>query len=258
MAAAKLLTVKEFSEASLMSTMRSAWNTAHEVTFCPIGKNIFVVQAFCLGDWKRIMEEGPWIFRVPHLYHTKSNLKQLASKIDSLVTFGNWMIVGEETWHPVTPTVRGNIGVEHEQPKEERGDCPAKGRGRGRGGWGSYPRGGVWMEKKVGSDDGSGSRKRASEEAGLDKGTDAELSDTATSPVKPMEEKHGRSREVLAKKQLSMTAEPSNKVEICVPPPPPKYISPREKKKQKKLIETEKEVPNTTMVDSEKEDNREQ
>ncbi|CAN6323855.1 unnamed protein product [Urochloa humidicola] len=63
MAAAKLLTVREFSEASLISTMKSAWGLAREASFRPIGKNLFVVQAFCLGDWKRIMEDGPWIFR---------------------------------------------------------------------------------------------------------------------------------------------------------------------------------------------------
>jgi hypothetical protein len=59
MAAAKLLTSKDFSVTSLMMTMRSAWNTAREVSFRSIGKNLFVIQAFCLGDWKRIMEEGP-------------------------------------------------------------------------------------------------------------------------------------------------------------------------------------------------------
>ena len=59
MAAARLLTVKDFSEASLVSTMKSAWNAAKEVLFRPIGKNLFIVQAFCLGDWKRIMEKGP-------------------------------------------------------------------------------------------------------------------------------------------------------------------------------------------------------
>lgn len=32
-AVAKLLTTKDFSEASLMSTMRSAWNPAREVSF---------------------------------------------------------------------------------------------------------------------------------------------------------------------------------------------------------------------------------
>ena len=63
MAVAKLLTLTHFSEQSLISTMRAAWNTAREVSFSPIGKNLFTIQAHCLGDWKRIMEEGPWIFR---------------------------------------------------------------------------------------------------------------------------------------------------------------------------------------------------
>jgi ATP-dependent RNA circularization protein (DNA/RNA ligase family) len=62
LAAAKLLTVKDFSEASMKNTMQSAWNLARDFTFRPIGKNLFLIQVFCLGDWKRIMEEGPWIF----------------------------------------------------------------------------------------------------------------------------------------------------------------------------------------------------
>lgn len=117
MAAAKLLTTKEFSEASLISTMRAAWNPAREVSFRAIGKNLFVVQAFCLGHLKRIMEEGPWIFRgcalmleeydggdsytsgassssasmgalhkVLPLYRTESILNQLAGKIRELVS----------------------------------------------------------------------------------------------------------------------------------------------------------------------------
>ncbi|CAO2162743.1 unnamed protein product [Urochloa humidicola] len=116
MAAAKLLIGKKFSEQSLMSTMWAAWNTAREVSFRSVGKNLFVVQAFCLGDWKRIMEDGPWIFRgcalmleefdgstsvptavpnkvlawvqvhmIPPLYRTESILKQLAGKIGEVV-----------------------------------------------------------------------------------------------------------------------------------------------------------------------------
>ena len=105
MAAARLLTVKNLSEQSLISTMKAAWK------FRPIGKNLFVVQANCLGDWKRIMEEGPWLFRggalmleeydgatvtpsvmpnrvqawiqihkLPPLYRTEAILKQLAGR----------------------------------------------------------------------------------------------------------------------------------------------------------------------------------
>lgn len=116
LAAARLLTEKNFSELSLMSTMRSAWNCAREVTFRPVAKNLFVVQAFCLGDWKRIMEDGPWIFRecalmlepfdgatsvpsvmpnkvlawiqihkIPPLYRTEAILQQLASRVGDVL-----------------------------------------------------------------------------------------------------------------------------------------------------------------------------
>ncbi|GJN07955.1 hypothetical protein PR202_ga25833 [Eleusine coracana subsp. coracana] len=57
MAMAKLLTVKDFSPNLLFNTMLSTWNSARNVSFRPIGKNLFVVQALCLGDWKRIMKE---------------------------------------------------------------------------------------------------------------------------------------------------------------------------------------------------------
>lgn len=42
-AVATLLTVKQFSEQSLMSTMMEAWNTSLEVSFQPIGKNLFLI-----------------------------------------------------------------------------------------------------------------------------------------------------------------------------------------------------------------------
>ena len=44
MAVARLLTLKDFSE--------------KEVMFRSAGKILFVIQAFCLGGWKRIMEDG--------------------------------------------------------------------------------------------------------------------------------------------------------------------------------------------------------
>jgi hypothetical protein len=115
--AAKLLTVKHFSEQLLIATMRSTWNTACEVSFRPMGKNLFLVQAFCLGDWQRIMEEGPWIFcgyalmlekfdgatpmpsvlphkvrawvqihKTPPLYRSKAILNHLAGRVGEVVT----------------------------------------------------------------------------------------------------------------------------------------------------------------------------
>jgi hypothetical protein len=63
LAAAKVLTDKAFSLESLKKTMQSAWTPAREVSFHAVGTNLFVLQARCLGDWKRIMEDGPWLFR---------------------------------------------------------------------------------------------------------------------------------------------------------------------------------------------------
>ena len=55
MVVGKVLTDKGFSAQSLEKTMKAAWNTAKDVVFRPIEENLFIVQAFCLGDWKRIM-----------------------------------------------------------------------------------------------------------------------------------------------------------------------------------------------------------
>jgi hypothetical protein len=63
MAVMRLLTSKPFSSVSLKKTMHFAWAPAKEVTFIDIEENRFLVQANCLGDWKKITEQGPWIFR---------------------------------------------------------------------------------------------------------------------------------------------------------------------------------------------------
>jgi hypothetical protein len=34
-----------------------------QVSFHALEPNLFVMQAHCLGDWNRIMHEGPWLFR---------------------------------------------------------------------------------------------------------------------------------------------------------------------------------------------------
>jgi hypothetical protein len=59
----RVLTSKPFSAAALKMTMQFAWAPAQEVTFRDSEENRFIVQANCLGDWKRITEQGPWIFR---------------------------------------------------------------------------------------------------------------------------------------------------------------------------------------------------
>jgi len=52
-----------FSSQSFFSTMQFAWNMAQGVTFRAVEDNLFVVPVFCLGDWQKLMEEGPWLFR---------------------------------------------------------------------------------------------------------------------------------------------------------------------------------------------------
>ena len=36
---------------------------AKEVTFKALAPNLFLVQLHCLGDWSRVMEGSPWLFR---------------------------------------------------------------------------------------------------------------------------------------------------------------------------------------------------
>jgi len=142
MVVAKLLTVKDFSEASLSSTMRATWNTAREVICRPIQKNLFIVQVFCLGDWKRIMEDGPWMFRdcalmleefdgsttipkvLPHkvpawiqlhkillLYCSEPILKQLAGRVGSLITLEMKVVASDKG-----DFFRARVELEAERP----------------------------------------------------------------------------------------------------------------------------------------------
>jgi hypothetical protein len=116
MAAAKLLSRKGFSSESLKRTMLVAWNLAQEVTIRDVEPNLFTMQARCLADWKRITEEGPWLFqgcalmtepfdgatavptvvssrvqvwiqimRIPPLYRTKEIITQLTSRVGKVM-----------------------------------------------------------------------------------------------------------------------------------------------------------------------------
>jgi hypothetical protein len=59
----RLLSSKPFSAVSLKKTMNFAWAPSKEISFREIEENRFLVQANCLGDWRKITEQGPWIFR---------------------------------------------------------------------------------------------------------------------------------------------------------------------------------------------------
>lgn len=63
MAVARVHIDKPYSQGWFFKNMRAAWDLAHDCKFCPLEDNLYTVQFFCLGDWERVMEEGPWNFR---------------------------------------------------------------------------------------------------------------------------------------------------------------------------------------------------
>ena len=43
--------------------MKVAWSPAREVKFTVLEDNLFTIQCFCLGDWLKVEQGGPWHFR---------------------------------------------------------------------------------------------------------------------------------------------------------------------------------------------------
>jgi hypothetical protein len=56
-------TTNYFSASTFEQHMRVAWSPAREIKFQYIEGNLFTVQCFCLGDWLKVVEGGPWLFR---------------------------------------------------------------------------------------------------------------------------------------------------------------------------------------------------
>ena len=56
-------TNKTYSRTWFYRNMRAAWDIAQEAKFKPLEDNLYTVQFSCLGDWERVMHEGPWNLR---------------------------------------------------------------------------------------------------------------------------------------------------------------------------------------------------
>jgi hypothetical protein len=63
MALARVHTSNYFSPQTFEQHMRTAWSPAKEVTFKALEPNLFTIQCHCLGDWLKVEQGGPWLFR---------------------------------------------------------------------------------------------------------------------------------------------------------------------------------------------------
>ena len=59
MAVARVHTPKEYNQYWFFRNMRAAWDLAQEVKIRPLESNLYTMQFSCLGDWERVMAEGP-------------------------------------------------------------------------------------------------------------------------------------------------------------------------------------------------------
>jgi hypothetical protein len=63
MAVARVNTRKAFSMDSLFQTLRYIWGLAIDPELREVDDNLFTFNFFCLGDWNKVMFQGPWLFR---------------------------------------------------------------------------------------------------------------------------------------------------------------------------------------------------
>jgi hypothetical protein len=59
----RVITKRSFSAEALFEKMKSIWNLANDPICREAGENLFIFQLQCLGDWKKVVHQGPWTFR---------------------------------------------------------------------------------------------------------------------------------------------------------------------------------------------------
>jgi hypothetical protein len=63
LAIGKVHTNRSFSSEALFGKMKAIWNLSKDPTCREAGENLFIFQMHCLGDWKKVVHQGPWTFR---------------------------------------------------------------------------------------------------------------------------------------------------------------------------------------------------
>ncbi|KAM0901939.1 hypothetical protein ACQ4PT_019512 [Festuca glaucescens] len=205
----KVLTNRTFSADALFEKMKSIWNLSRELNCREAGENLFIFQMHCLGDWKKVVHQGPWTFRgfgllvedydglsaredfvfnglyvwaqihgIPELYRKMEVVDDLAHKVGKVkeVQLAPKLFFEDGVWE------EKKLQFEAWMLATRRANQPAlaprrfTSRAPMRGGF----------SRRGGLQTGS-ARKHSSEDAALD--TESDLGDTGTSPLKsaPME-----------------------------------------------------------------------
>jgi hypothetical protein len=63
LAIGKVHTSRSFSAEALFGKMKVIWNLSKDPICREAGENLFIFQMHCLGDWKKVVHQGPWTFR---------------------------------------------------------------------------------------------------------------------------------------------------------------------------------------------------
>jgi hypothetical protein len=63
LAIGKVHTSRSFSADALFGKMKAIWNLSRDPICREAGENLFIFQMHCLGDWKKVVHQGPWTFR---------------------------------------------------------------------------------------------------------------------------------------------------------------------------------------------------
>ncbi|KAK1607789.1 hypothetical protein QYE76_031462 [Lolium multiflorum] len=63
LAIGRVLTTRNFSAEALFAKMKIVWNLSRDPICREVGENLFTFQMHCLGDWKKVVHQGPWTFR---------------------------------------------------------------------------------------------------------------------------------------------------------------------------------------------------